>query len=56
LRSGAGRLNTILVKVPIAGFKGKNWQNPEKWMFTVVQAGGDGGFVWEIKILRETSL
>jgi len=29
-------LNTILVKLPVKSFKGKDWQNPEKWMFTVV--------------------
>lgn len=28
--------NTILVKLPVGSFKGKDWQNPEKWMFTVV--------------------
>jgi lysophospholipase L1-like esterase len=26
--------NTILIKAPIGSFKGKDWQNPEKWMFT----------------------
>ncbi len=26
--------NEVLVKLPIADFKGKDWQNPEKWMFT----------------------
>lgn len=30
--------NTILVKVPVATFKGKDWQNQVKWMFTVVTA------------------
>lgn len=28
--------NEILVKCPIGSFKGKDWQNPEKWMFTFV--------------------
>lgn len=28
--------NNVLVKVPIGGFKGKDWQNPVKWMFTFV--------------------
>ncbi|MBS1670185.1 MAG: family 20 glycosylhydrolase [Bacteroidetes bacterium] len=28
--------NEILVKLPVASFKGKNWENPVKWMFTVV--------------------
>jgi hexosaminidase len=26
--------NTVLIKAPIGMFKGKDWQNPEKWMFT----------------------
>lgn len=30
--------NEVLVKSPIGGFKGKDWQNPEKWMFTFVRA------------------
>ncbi len=30
--------NEVLIKSPIGGFKGKDWQNPEKWMFTFVQA------------------
>lgn len=28
--------NSILVKVPVASFKGKDWQNPVKWMFTFI--------------------
>lgn len=28
--------NTILIKAPVGSFKGKDWQNPEKWMFTCV--------------------
>ncbi|MBS1627364.1 MAG: family 20 glycosylhydrolase [Bacteroidetes bacterium] len=27
--------NEILVKLPVANFTGKDWQNPVKWMFTV---------------------
>ena len=30
--------NTVLVKCPVGSFKGTNWQNPEKWMFTFVPA------------------
>jgi hexosaminidase len=30
--------NEVLLKSPIGGFKGKDWQNPEKWMFTFVRA------------------
>lgn len=26
--------NTILVKLPVGSFKGTDWQNPVKWMFT----------------------
>ncbi|GAB1462057.1 hypothetical protein MASR2M52_00240 [Pedobacter sp.] len=29
--------NKILIKVPIGKFAGKNWNNPEKWMFTCVE-------------------
>jgi lysophospholipase L1-like esterase len=28
--------NTILIKTPVASFKGSDWQNPVKWMFTFV--------------------
>lgn len=28
--------NTVLIKAPITSFKGKDWQNPVKWMFTFV--------------------
>lgn len=28
--------NTVLIKAPIGSFKGKDWQNPQKWMFTCV--------------------
>ncbi len=28
--------NDVLIKAPIGSFKGKDWQNPEKWMFTFV--------------------
>ncbi|MEG0851772.1 MAG: family 20 glycosylhydrolase [Flavobacterium sp.] len=30
--------NTVRVKLPVGGFKGKDWQNPVKWMFTFVKA------------------
>lgn len=33
--------NKVLVKLPIAGFKGKDWHNPVKWMFTFVQVEPD---------------
>lgn len=28
--------NTVLIKAPITTFKGKDWQNPVKWMFSFV--------------------
>jgi hexosaminidase len=28
--------NTVKVKLPVGSFKGLNWQNPVKWMFTFV--------------------
>jgi len=28
--------NSVLIKAPIGSFKGENWQNPVKWMFTFV--------------------
>ncbi|GEO04343.1 hypothetical protein AAE02nite_20070 [Adhaeribacter aerolatus] len=31
--------NTILVKLPVKSFKGTDWQNPVKWIFTVVPLG-----------------
>lgn len=29
--------NEILVKAPVGSFRGKDWQNPVKWMFTFVE-------------------
>ena len=29
--------NRVLVKAPVGSFKGKDWQNPVKWMFTFIQ-------------------
>lgn len=31
--------NKVLIKLPVGSFKGKDWKNPEKWMFTFVEAG-----------------
>ena len=28
--------NDILIKLPVGDFKGKDWQNPVKWMFTFI--------------------
>ncbi len=30
--------NYVLVKLPVTTFKGKDWQNPVKWMFTFIEA------------------
>ena len=32
--------NDVLIKAPIGTFKGKDWQNPVKWMFTFVEKMG----------------
>lgn len=29
--------NEILIKAPVGSFKGKDWQNPVKWMFTFLE-------------------
>ncbi len=29
--------NTVLIKAPIGSFKGPDWQNPVKWMFTMAK-------------------
>ena len=29
--------NEVLLKLPVAGFSGRTWDNPSKWMFTFVQ-------------------
>ncbi|QNE41948.1 family 20 glycosylhydrolase (plasmid) [Hymenobacter sp. NBH84] len=34
--------NTVLVKLPVGRFKGSDWQNPVKWMFTFVPLGAGG--------------
>jgi hexosaminidase len=28
--------NTVWIKAPVGSFKGRDWQNPVKWMFTCV--------------------
>lgn len=30
-------INKVLIKLPVGSFKGKDWQNPEKWMFTFLE-------------------
>ncbi len=39
--------NTILVKLPVKTFKGKDWQNPVKWMFTAVPVNKGKGINWD---------
>lgn len=34
--------NTVLVKLPVGSFKGKDWQNPVKWMFTFIPVNAAG--------------
>lgn len=29
--------NYVLIKAPVGSFKGKDWQNPVKWMFTFIE-------------------
>jgi len=31
--------NTVLIKAPVGRFTAKDWQNPVKWMFTMVTTG-----------------
>ena len=38
--------NTILVKLPVKTFRGKDWQNPVKWMFTGVPVHKEKGRNW----------
>ena len=33
--------NTVLIKAPVTTFKGKDWQNPVKWMFTFTPVAND---------------
>ena len=39
--------NTILIKLPVKSFKGKDWQNPVKWMFTAVPVHKGKGMNWD---------
>ncbi|MGN6603456.1 MAG: family 20 glycosylhydrolase [Ginsengibacter sp.] len=39
--------NIILVKLPVKTFKGKDWQNPVKWMFTAVPVHKGKGMNWD---------
>ncbi|MCU7550463.1 family 20 glycosylhydrolase [Chitinophagaceae bacterium LB-8] len=32
--------NSVLIKAPVGTFKGADWQNPVKWMFTFIPADG----------------
>lgn len=38
--------NMLLVKLPVKGFKGKDWQNPVKWMFTAIPVEKGNGINW----------
>ncbi|MGN6295616.1 MAG: family 20 glycosylhydrolase [Ginsengibacter sp.] len=39
--------NTILIKLPVKSFKGKDWQNPVKWMFTAIPVKKGRGMNWD---------
>ena len=39
--------NTILIKLPVKSFKGRDWQNPVKWMFTAIPVKKGNGINWE---------
>jgi hypothetical protein len=39
--------NTILIKLPVKSFSGKDWQNPVKWMFTAVAVHKGDGINWD---------
>ncbi len=39
--------NLILIKTPVKRFKGKDWQNPVKWMFTAVPVHKGKGINWD---------
>lgn len=45
--------NTILIKLPVKSFKGKDWQNPVKWMFTAVPVHKGNGINWDADELKE---
>lgn len=38
--------NNILLKLPVESFRGKDWQHPVKWMFTVVPVQKISGINW----------
>jgi hypothetical protein len=39
-------LNVLLIKAPVGSFKGRNWQNPVKWMFTALPVSKGAGDNW----------
>lgn len=39
--------NTLLVRLPVKSFRGKDWQNPVKWMFTAVPVHKGKGGNWD---------
>jgi len=47
--------NTILIKLPVKTFKGKDWQNPVKWMFTAVPVHKGNGINWDADELKENN-
>ena len=39
--------NTILIKLPVKSFQGRDWQNPVKWMFTAIPVHKGNGMNWD---------
>ena len=39
--------NIVMVKIPVKSFKGKDWQNPVKWMFTAIPVHKGKGINWD---------
>jgi hypothetical protein len=47
--------NTILIKLPVKSFKGKDWQNPVKWMFTAIPVKKGSGINWDAENLKDNN-
>jgi hypothetical protein len=39
--------NTVLIKLPVKSFRGRDWQNPVKWMFTAIPVHKKNGISWD---------
>ena len=47
--------NTILIKLPVKSFRGKDWQNPVKWMFTAIPVHKGNGINWDADEFKENN-